>query len=413
MIRVTVSSLIIFITTVFEVEAFHPQQVSNTRVLFDARASKGGKEKALFSNDGNDVVVEVEDVEQSEEELKFLEKALQICEDRNIQFECIKNARDLSSVNNSPICSNRVIRMGKVSDSSNSDKDILFNTLGIKTFIDLRSPTELKEDEKINDCTTFGDFVTLVWRPSKVSKRDRVKEKGVNAHWKSGEEFGSVTSENDMGLVNCCELSLEQDLKNRKERHFVSLMDELKYARGTLSIMRKRDIFRAVIQSPGAIFSKRVRESVKGLFLDEINDGGLLMLNELMMRMGAPGIKYVLDIISDKDRHPVAFYCTAGKDRTGIIAALILSLVGVPIEDIVEDYSLSANVYAEINDHKAMVGALSQRNLNPKTFLGAPPKVMEETLISIKDNYGSVEGYLDWIGFGQEQREKLKAALLS
>mmetsp|Transcript_60029 Transcript_60029/g.72142 ORF Transcript_60029/g.72142 Transcript_60029/m.72142 type:complete len:412 (+) Transcript_60029:201-1436(+) len=411
MIRVTASFLITFIT-VSTVEGFYPQQISNNRVVLNNQISN--VRKSRLSYDANDVVAEVGDVEQTEEELKILQRASQICDERNIKFECIKNARDLSSVNNSPIHANRVIRMGKVSDSTSTDKDMLFNTLGIKTFIDLRSPTELKEDEKINDCTTFGDFITLVWRPSKVSNRDRVKEKGVNAHWKSGEEFGSVTSENDMGLVNCCDgVVISQDAKTRKERHFVSLMDEFKYVRGTLSVMRKRDIFRALLKSPGAIFSKRVRQSVKDVFLDEINDGGLPMLNELMMRMGAPGIKYVLDIISDEDRHPVAFYCTAGKDRTGIISALILSLVGVPAEDIVEDYSLSANVYAQINDHKAMVGALSQRNLNPKTFLGAPPKVMEETLISIKDNYGSVEGYLDWIGFGQEQREKLKAALLS
>ena len=135
------------------------------------------------------------------------------------------------------------------------------------------------------------------------------------------------------------------------------------------------------------------------------------MLNDLLLRFGAPGIKYVLDLVSEADRHPVAFYCTAGKDRTGVLTAIILSICGVTSEDIVEDYSLSANVYAEMNDHKAMVGALSQRNLDAKTFLGAPPEVMADTLIAIKENYGSVEGYCDWIGFGPEKREKLKKAL--
>eukprot|EP00536_Pseudo-nitzschia_multiseries_P013791 jgi/Psemu1/310279/fgenesh1_kg.616_\ len=135
------------------------------------------------------------------------------------------------------------------------------------------------------------------------------------------------------------------------------------------------------------------------------------MLNDLLLRFGAPGIKYLLDVVSESDRHPVAFYCTAGKDRTGIVTAIILSICGVKSEDIVEDYSLSANVYAEMKDHKAMVGALSQRNLDAKTFLGAPPEVMADTLIAIKENYGSVEGYCDWIGFGPERREKLRKAL--
>jgi len=127
------------------------------------------------------------------------------------------------------------------------------------------------------------------------------------------------------------------------------------------------------------------------------------MLNELLLRFGAPGIKYVLDLISDVNCHPVTFYCTAGKDIREI-AAIILTLLETPDDAIVEDYSLSANVYAEMNDHKAMVGALSQRSLDAKTFLGAPPQVMEDTLNNIRNTYGSVERYLDFIGFSDESR---------
>ena len=65
-----------------------------------------------------------------------------------------------------------------------------------------------------------------------------------------------------------------------------------------------------------------------------------------------------------------------------------------------------------MNDHKAMVGALSQRNLNPKTFLGAPRQVMLDTLVDVRENYGSVKGYLDWIGFGAESQENLRKALI-
>jgi len=89
-----------------------------------------------------------------------------------------------------------------------------------------------------------------------------------------------------------------------------------------------------------------------------------------------------------------------------------LATAGVPEEDIVEDYSLSANVYAEMGDHQAMVGALSQRNLDAKTFLGAPPQVMRDTLANINENWGSVEGYLDWMGFNADDRAQLKSALL-
>ena len=201
--------------------------------------------------------------------------------------------------------------------------------------------------------------------------------------------------------------------QNRKERHFVSLMNEFKYVKGTLSRVRKRDITKSILKSPGAILSRRVRSSAKKPFLDEINGGGLQMLNELLLRYANPGIRHVLELCADRNRHPVAFYCTAGKDRTGIIAAIILALCGVKSDDIVEDYTLSANVYAEMNDHQAMVGALSQRNLDAKIFLGAPPTVMRDILIAIETEYGSVEGYCDWIGFGPEMREKLRDAVLN
>jgi protein-tyrosine phosphatase len=119
-----------------------------------------------------------------------------------------------------------------------------------------------------------------------------------------------------------------------------------------------------------------------------------------------------LELCADRSRHPIAFYCTAGKDRTGMLAAIILDLCDTPFDAIVQDYSLSANVYAEMNDHQAMVGALSQRNLDAKTFLGAPPQVMRDILAAIQAEYGSVEGYCDWIGFGPEQREKLRRACM-
>lgn len=199
----------------------------------------------------------------------------------------------------------------------------------------------------------------------------------------------------------------------RKERHFISIMNEFKYVKGTLSKIRKRDIMKAIMQSPGAIVSKKIRDKVKDIFLSEINVGGLPMLNELVLSMGAPGIKRVLEVVADETRHPIGFYCTAGKDRTGVIAAIIHGYLGTKPEDIVQDYSLSANVYAQMNDHTAMVGALNQRNLDPKTFLGAPPQVMRDTLISINENYGGVEGYLDWIGFEEEDRMRLKKALLA
>lgn len=54
----------------------------------------------------------------------------------------------------------------------------------------------------------------------------------------------------------------------------------------------------------------------------------------------------------------------------------------------------------------------SKMALDPDKFLCAPMFVMEETLKYIKKNYGSVEGYLDSIGFDDLHRRKLKDSLM-
>lgn len=383
----------------------------------------------------------------TDEERAFLDRTAMLCAERNLPLERVKNARDLASVHHSPVKPRRVYRIGRVSDATPSDLDALFGDIGIKTLVDLRSPTELKDDASLDRPEVVGDFTDMVFyegsrmvrelrhdehRMTRRRKRDvvlRAVGGAVNGtkdvllgfvdnffgNDDDEEGRGGADDDDDDECIDCIEASKlieeQRTRKNRKERHFVSIMNELKYVRGTLSKLRKRDIAKTIIKSPTTIISKTARENIKKPFLDEINGGGLPMLNDLLLRFGAPGIKYVLDLCSDVNRHPVAFYCTAGKDRTGMIAAIILALLGADDADIVEDYSLSANVYAEMADHKAMVGALSQRSLDAKTFLGAPPHVMEDTLRNIRNEYGGVEEYLDFIGFGKDSRERLIRAL--
>ena len=378
-----------------------------------------------------------------DDEQAFLEKCRILCEERNLPLEKVKNCRDLASVRKSPIQPNRIYRLGRLSDATDADIDLLLRgKVNLTTIVDLRSPTELKDDPTLFRPAVFGNFTTLVWKEqgrgkpgcvkelppgeSPVMKKRRFRKKKDNGDEILHEEEAAISHDDDdeassssseESLPNellseefCVPCAQDKPVPHRKERHFVSMMNEWKYVKGTASKLRKRDITKALMKSPGALVSRRVRSSIKKPFLDEINDGGLPMLNELLLRFGAPGIRYVLELCADRTRHPIGFHCTAGKDRTGLIAALVLALCGVEPEDIVEDYTLSANVYAEMNDHKAMVGALSQRNLDPKTFLGAPPHVMREILQSIEEDYGSVQEYCNWIGFGPEMQAKLVEA---
>lgn len=384
----------------------------------------------------------------SDEDEACLEHSKRLSSERNLPLAHVLNARDLASCQNSLIQPGRIFRAGRLSEADPDDVHVLMDELQIKTLVDLRSPTELKDDLNLMRPDVFGNFTSIVWtdRGRKKEGCVRVLAEGdfpVKARfWNRHKTTSTAATQNmvdrvilgkdhhhdDVPIVEDdedCEYEEEVGTllaskfhenhafrQDRRERIFVSLMNEFKYVKGTLSKIRKRDILRTILKSPASIFSRRARRSIKKPFLKEINIGGLQLLNELLFRYGAPGIKFVLEVCADTSRHPVAFYCTAGKDRTGAIAAIILSLCGAELEHIVEDYSLSANVYAEMGDHQAMVGALSQRSLDPKIFLGAPPQVMRDALLAIQERYGSVEAYCDWIGFGHEKQQQLRDALL-
>src|SRR4030095_13841084 len=57
-----------------------------------------------------------------------------------------------------------------------------------------------------------------------------------------------------------------------------------------------------------------------------------------------------LELIADRNNHPLVFHCSVGKDRTGVLAAMLLAAAGVIDEDIVHDYTLSAPFMPEIRD---------------------------------------------------------------
>jgi protein-tyrosine phosphatase len=121
---------------------------------------------------------------------------------------------------------------------------------------------------------------------------------------------------------------------------------------------------------------------------------------------------------------PLAFNCSAGKDRTGIAAALILSALGVPRETVLADYALSDKVV----DYEATYQT-APANLKPKdgpyafmaqlpTQIRAPllksdPAYLEAALNDIDAKYGSIETYLDRkLGVSAQDVERLKALYL-
>jgi len=97
-----------------------------------------------------------------------------------------------------------------------------------------------------------------------------------------------------------------------------------------------------------------------------------------------------LEVIAIPENHPLVFNCAVGKDRTGILAAVLLSVLGVEDEDIIEDYSLSGPYMEELlkkinSDPKASQAAQPL----PEYFWKASPESMALFLNTLCEEYGS------------------------
>ena len=107
---------------------------------------------------------------------------------------------------------------------------------------------------------------------------------------------------------------------------------------------------------------------------------------------GQAELRQLLDVIVDEENVPVVFHCAAGKDRTGIVAALILALLGVSDEDIVADFALTS-----LATEQLLATYLANNPGAVVTWPGygqAPPELMRLFLAELAQRYGSVGEYV-------------------
>jgi protein-tyrosine phosphatase len=121
-----------------------------------------------------------------------------------------------------------------------------------------------------------------------------------------------------------------------------------------------------------------------------------------------------LEIIAEPSNLPLVFHCSVGKDRTGILAAIVLSVLGVAEADIIEDYTLSAPY---MND---LITRLMNEPGTPDDIKNLPayaweaaPESMALFLSTIKREYGSARGYVEAQGAELSLIHRLERALLT
>ena len=134
----------------------------------------------------------------------------------------------------------------------------------------------------------------------------------------------------------------------------------------------------------------------------------------MMLERGSDAYASALRVVAASEA-PVVFFCAAGKDRTGVFAALVLGLLGVSDDDIVTDYALTHEVIEKIHilrGDAANERASSYAHLIGEDLRNAYPASMQTTIERLRERYGGWEGYASEIGVGPDVLEQLRVRLL-
>ena len=196
------------------------------------------------------------------------------------------------------------------------------------------------------------------------------------------------------------DLSKSKQFKKDKKSYSVSIGQFGKI----INILRKNNckkvLFAGKVNKPN--FSK-LKLDLKGIFYvpriikaSKIGDVAIL--------------KEIIKILANKDSLPVVLHCTAGKDRTGVSTAFLLSILGVSRDVIEADYLLTnldterqadfiENTvgYPEGYDRKSMIAAA-----------GVPEDALKDFLDGVESKWGSAVLYLKEIGVTKEQMDSIR-----
>ncbi len=131
------------------------------------------------------------------------------------------------------------------------------------------------------------------------------------------------------------------------------------------------------------------------------------MLDAFRQRVGA-----VVQAVAAAPEGGVLIHCFAGKDRTGIVTALLLALAGVPRATIAADYVLSDSylqpLYAEL---LAAVEDRSERERRAREYQSLPESILA-VLDHLDARYGGVAAYLRGAGVSDDQMERIRRRLV-
>ena len=165
----------------------------------------------------------------------------------------------------------------------------------------------------------------------------------------------------------------------------------------------------------GISHEKKVRSMKSLIMMPRMEDLYVSMVTEESLDNVVKILKYILKLPLEK--FAVVFHCTAGKDRTGVIAALLLSFLGVDRATVIHDYLLT-NMHVQFKANMAYLGLLLTRGNHKlahkiKHYFMAEPDFIKASLNRLEKDFGSLDEFFKQkLGFSQEEEKEIKNKFL-
>ena len=139
---------------------------------------------------------------------------------------------------------------------------------------------------------------------------------------------------------------------------------------------------------------------------DATREAYLIFLERFRSNVGK-----ALRAVAEAPEGGVVVHCVGGKDRTGLLTALLLHLAGVPTEEIAADYALSEERLRPRHDAWLEAAETEAERRRIERIARTPPEVITGVFEELERRHGSVEGYLRSAGVSDEELARARARL--
>lgn len=146
--------------------------------------------------------------------------------------------------------------------------------------------------------------------------------------------------------------------------------------------------------------------------MDALGRFDRIAYNKLLLHESQASLRQIMPLLAEADNYPVLVHCQVGKDRTGFVIGLLLSLLGVSDEVVAHDYSLSASnlvpLFTQIIQEFAHLDEAEAQQM-----MGSDPETMFSLLGAVREEYGSVAGYFEAVGVDEGVVTAVKQHLIT